>query len=280
MASSRTLRNGLTWFALLCGGLVAGTGCQNKVHDENQRLWQQNRELQARNEEQKAMMEAMSRQPAPAPQAPVAAAPTTRPAPMPEMSMTPTTPMPSGPAPQQAPGNIGGFDTQTDPGGRSITVTVPGDVLFDPGQATLKNDVKPSLNRVASTLKQKYAGRPIQVHGHTDSDPIRVSKWKSNQELSVARADAVRNYLVSQGIDASQITTVGHGDSQPKSQTKSANRRVELRVLTSGTADASWTGEGIRTTNGTSGSSRTAAARTNNGSTARTNGNSQPVMNK
>jgi flagellar motor protein MotB len=282
MASSRTLRNGLTWFALLCGGLAAGTGCQNKVHDENQRLWQQNRELQARNEEQKAMMEAMNRQPQPAvQQQPVAAAPTTRPAPMPEVSMTPTPPAPSAPAPQP-PGNIGGFDTREDPGGRSITVTVPGDVLFDPGQATLKNDVKPSLNRVASTLKQKYAGRPIQVHGHTDSDPIRVSKWKSNQQLSEARADAVRTYLVSQGIDAGQITTVGHGDSQPKSQTTSANRRVEIRVLTSGTADASWTGEGIRSTGTTGGGSRTASAssgtRTSNG--ARSNGNSQPVLSK
>jgi hypothetical protein len=80
---------------------------------------------------------------------------------------------------------------------------------------------------------------------------------------------------VQQGIDAGQVTTVGHGDSQPKSQTKSANRRVELRVLTSGTADASWNGAGI-SSGGSNGNGRTAAAT----SGTRSSGNAQPVMNK
>lgn len=275
----RTLRNGLMTAALLGGSLVAATGCQNKVHDENQRLWQQNRELQARLEERQAM-EARQAPVASAPPPPVTVTPTTRPT-APDIAMAPMQPAPTTPAPQPPPGDVGGFPTVTDPGGRSITVTVPGDVLFDPGQATLKNDIKPSLNRVAATLKQRYAGRPIQVHGHTDSDPIRVSKWKSNQQLSEARADAVRNYLVQQGIEAGQITTVGHGDTQPKSQTKSANRRVEIRVLTSGTADAAWTGEGIRSAGtGSTGGSRTTAARGGSGNGTRSNGNGQTGLNK
>jgi flagellar motor protein MotB len=70
------------------------------------------------------------------------------------------------------------------------------------------------------------------VEGHTDSDPIKVSQWKSNQELSEARADAVKKYLVSKGVDANSVSTSGLGSSRPKSNDKAANRRVEIVVVT------------------------------------------------
>jgi OOP family OmpA-OmpF porin len=59
-----------------------------------------------------------------------------------------------------------------------------------------------------------------------------VSRWKSNQELSEARADAVKKYLVSKGLDANMVTVTGLGSTKPKSNDKAANRRVEIVVVT------------------------------------------------
>ena len=80
-------------------------------------------------------------------------------------------------------------------------------------------------------LKHKYEGKLIDVKGYTDSDPIKFSKWKSNKALSEARAKAVRDFLVQQGVKADLIQTHGLGDANPRSTTvKSVNRRVELVV--------------------------------------------------
>ena len=77
-----------------------------------------------------------------------------------------------------------------------------------------------------------FGGKQIRVEGHTDSDPIKVSRWKSNQELSVARADAVKKYLVSKGVDANEVSVAGFGSDRPKSSDKAQNRRVEIVVVT------------------------------------------------
>lgn len=111
-----------------------------------------------------------------------------------------------------------------------VTATLSGEVLFDPGSATLKSSSRKSLDRIASTLKSKYSGRSVRVSGHTDSDPIRRSKWGSNDALSQARADAVMKYLVSKGISSGRIEAMGYGSSRPKG-TKAASRRVEIQVL-------------------------------------------------
>ena len=75
------------------------------------------------------------------------------------------------------------------------------------------------------------------MQGHTDSDPIKHSKWASNQELSKARAEAVRKYLLDKGVDASHVAAEGLGDSKPKdagttAAAKAKNRRVEIVVVT------------------------------------------------
>jgi len=111
-----------------------------------------------------------------------------------------------------------------------VTATLSGEVLFDSGSATLKASARQSLDRIAGTLKSRYSGRNIRVAGHTDSDPIRRSKWSSNDALSQARADAVMKYLVSKGVPAGRIQAMGYGSSRPKSS-KAASRRVEIQVL-------------------------------------------------
>lgn len=105
-----------------------------------------------------------------------------------------------------------------------------GDVLFASGQATLRPEAKKTLDTIANEIKRKYSGHNVRVEGHTDTDPIRKSKFPSNQALSLARAQAVEQYLVSRGIGGGRIDPVGYGSSQPKG-TKAASRRVEIVIL-------------------------------------------------
>lgn len=115
-------------------------------------------------------------------------------------------------------------------GGGTTTMTVSGDVLFDSGQATIKNSAKKELDKIASDIKRSYAGAEIRVEGYTDSDPLvkTKAKWGSNEGLSQARADAVRDYLSQKGVGS--ITSVGMGSAKPKA-TKAASRRVEIVIM-------------------------------------------------
>ena len=206
--------------------LVAAAGCQNKMKEENDKLWVQNRELQARVSERSSMQsqEAPLTPPEPvkAPE-PIVAKPV--PAPVSVPAVAP-------PAPSPTPSDLGG-DITVDLDAGTTTVNFVGDALFDSGKATLKESAKASLNKMVAGLKNQYAGKPVKVQGHSDSDPIRVSKWKSNQELSEARAKAVRDYLVQKGVPANQVTAEGFGDAKPKSPNdKAKNRRVEIVVST------------------------------------------------
>jgi outer membrane protein OmpA-like peptidoglycan-associated protein len=110
-----------------------------------------------------------------------------------------------------------------------MVATIAGNVLFDSGSATIKADAKRKLDSIVGELKKQYGGAQIRVEGHTDSDPIKVSKWKTNDALSQARAEAVRSYIVSKGISAGRIEAMGFGASKPKA-TKAASRRVEIVV--------------------------------------------------
>lgn len=118
------------------------------------------------------------------------------------------------------------------PGPRgSVSIELASDVLFDSGKAIVKSSAKSKLNSIANTIKQKYAGKEINVEGHSDTDPIRKSKWKDNWELSCERALAVTRYLISQGIPAKQLAASGRSQYHPIGSTKAQNRRVEIMVF-------------------------------------------------
>ncbi|MFO0831896.1 MAG: OmpA family protein [Phycisphaerales bacterium] len=110
-----------------------------------------------------------------------------------------------------------------------MVATLSGSVLFDSGQATLKSGAKQDLDRVVASIKKNYRNAAIRVEGHTDSDPIKHSNWRSNDELSQARADAVMRYLSSKGISTDHMTAIGFGSAKPKAS-KQASRRVEVIV--------------------------------------------------
>lgn len=117
-----------------------------------------------------------------------------------------------------------------------------GDVLvlhgvnFEFDKARLTPDSKALLDGVGSEL-QKHAGITVELSGHTDS----LGAELYNQRLSESRAAAVRDYLLGRGIDAARMTAVGYGESTPIDSNESEegrerNRRVELKVLGSGSA--------------------------------------------
>jgi len=112
----------------------------------------------------------------------------------------------------------------------TITVPLASDVLFDAGKAAIKDGSKTRLNEIAGIIKSRYNDKDIAVIGHTDSDPIKISGWKDNWELSSMRSLAVTRYLLTQGIPAQQLAAVGRGEYHPLTQNKADNRRVEIVV--------------------------------------------------
>lgn len=114
-------------------------------------------------------------------------------------------------------------------GGETI-ITVAGDVLFLPGSATLKPEAKKELDGLVKTIKTQHSARSVRVEGYTDSDPIKKSKWASNEALSQARAETVRDYLMSKGVSSGRVTAMGMGSSKPKSS-KKESRRVEVVIV-------------------------------------------------
>ncbi len=111
-----------------------------------------------------------------------------------------------------------------------ILLDVEGDVLFSSGSVTLRNSAKQTLDRVANVLRSNYGGATIRIAGHTDNDPIRKSKWKTNERLSAERALAVEEYLATKGLDKDGMYVAAFGPAEPKGN-KSASRRVEIFVL-------------------------------------------------
>ncbi|MES2070329.1 MAG: OmpA family protein [Pseudomonadota bacterium] len=113
----------------------------------------------------------------------------------------------------------------------SEKVTFAADAFFDFDKAVLKPEAKAKLDDMSSKLKGINLEVVIAV-GHTDS----VGSDAYNQKLSVKRAEAVKAYLVSTGIEANRVYTEGKGKKQPVADNKSAagraqNRRVEIEVV-------------------------------------------------
>ena len=137
--------------------------------------------------------------------------------------------------PAEATGFGKGYEVAFDPSAGTITVTLPNAILFDSGKATLKKATSAELDHIQSVLKRKYSGKQIDVVGHTDTDPIKKSKWKDNWELSAQRSLTVTRYLIKRGIPEGKIQASGCGAARPITSNatasgKARNRRVEIIV--------------------------------------------------
>jgi chemotaxis protein MotB len=115
-----------------------------------------------------------------------------------------------------------------------MVLRLSNDVLFDSGHAELKPAGKRAIAEIAGALRT-IASRNFQVAGHSDDEPIRLSPFHSNWELSTARALEVTQFLVAQGVDPRALSAAGYGefdpvDSNETARGKAHNRRTEITV--------------------------------------------------
>lgn len=104
-------------------------------------------------------------------------------------------------------------------------------IQFEPYSATLIDDSKALLDEVAAVLSKHPEIKLVQIEGHTDSK----LDTRYNQKLSEKRANAVRTYLIAQGIAKNRLTTKGFGETKPIGDNTTwkgrfQNRRVDLKI--------------------------------------------------
>ena len=119
---------------------------------------------------------------------------------------------------------------------RGIVIVLSDEILFASGKAEVKDSANPILNKVAVIVNKEVPNKKIGVSGHTDNVPISQSKWKSNWELSTARATNVLHYLESKGVAPRRLSATGYGEyrsvaSNATAQGRAKNRRVEIVIL-------------------------------------------------
>lgn len=112
----------------------------------------------------------------------------------------------------------------------NINLVMPGSITFANDDATISSSFYNNLNQLAQTMIQ-YDQTTIVVAGHTDSNGTDAY----NQALSQRRAAAVKSYLVSRGVPANRIQTIGYGEANPIATNatdagRAQNRRVELTI--------------------------------------------------
>jgi outer membrane protein OmpA-like peptidoglycan-associated protein len=117
--------------------------------------------------------------------------------------------------------------------GEGIQVTFASGLLYDFDSDDVKPTAQSNLRALAQSL-DKYPGSDVLILGHTDS----VGTLEYNKQLSVRRADAAAEYLVSQGVDRDRIATGGLGEEEPvadnaASAGRTRNRRVEVAIYAS-----------------------------------------------
>jgi len=118
---------------------------------------------------------------------------------------------------------------QAKPTDRGLVLTL-GDTLFATGKSELKSGATANLDRVTAFMNE-YPKRTASIEGFTDS----MGSEEMNQSLSQRRADAVKSYLVGQGVGPARLSSSGRGENAPVADNESAagrqqNRRVEVVI--------------------------------------------------
>lgn len=105
-------------------------------------------------------------------------------------------------------------------------------ILFDLNRATIRRDASEETLNAIAEIMQRYPNTTFLIEGHTDN----TGEESYNQQLSERRAEAVRNYLIEQGVSEEDLEASGFGESQPIApnntrQGRQENRRVEISVV-------------------------------------------------
>lgn len=119
---------------------------------------------------------------------------------------------------------------------RGLVITFVSEVLFDSGKSELRTESLEKLEKVYGVINTTVRDLNIGIEGHTDNQPIKYSGWKSNWELSTARALSVLHYLVEKGVTPERLSATGYGEYKPLAsndtvEDRQKNRRVEIVIL-------------------------------------------------
>lgn len=120
---------------------------------------------------------------------------------------------------------------------RGLVITFLAEVFFDSGKDVIKSQGKGVLEKVAGVLNKDVPESKVAIEGHTDTDPIKYSGWKSNWELSSARALAVLHYFIDEAkVKPERLCANAYGQFSPVADNdttagKQKNRRVEIVIL-------------------------------------------------
>jgi chemotaxis protein MotB len=118
--------------------------------------------------------------------------------------------------------------------GRMI-VELPAEVMFPSGSAELSEAGEMALMRLAISLEQ-FPDRQFMVAGHTDNVPLKSAQYRSNRELSTARAVTVTEYLIKAGLKPENLVAAGYGEHDPIARNddpkgRQKNRRIDIVLL-------------------------------------------------
>ncbi|HLU66401.1 MAG TPA: OmpA family protein [Kofleriaceae bacterium] len=116
-----------------------------------------------------------------------------------------------------------------------MVLELPSGILFPSGQAKLTKAGENALAEVLNILLE-FKDRRFMIAGHTDTDPIKSRKFKSNWDLSTARALSVVQFMIKAGFPAANVGAAGYGEFDPvapndSEQNKQLNRRIEIILV-------------------------------------------------
>ncbi len=132
---------------------------------------------------------------------------------------------------------IGNYKAKLEMTERGLVITFLSEVFFDSGKDIIRESGKDSIQRVAEVLNRDVPNSNIAIEGHADSQPIRYSGWKTNWELSSARALAVLHYLIDNcEVKPTRLSANVYGEFRPVAENDTKenmqkNRRVEIVIL-------------------------------------------------
>lgn len=117
---------------------------------------------------------------------------------------------------------------------KTMRIILTGDLLFDLGESDLSEDASSSLQKIIEVVR--HTPYMINIVGHTDNLPMRSNRFKSNWELSVARASTVARFLIDEmNMDPGQFVVSGYSSNRPiapntTAENRAKNRRVEIII--------------------------------------------------
>jgi len=121
-------------------------------------------------------------------------------------------------------------DLKNRPSAVAERIIISNDILYASGKANLTPQGKEILSKAFAYVKKNYGNKAIVVEGHTDTQPIKYSNWKSNWELGAARALGVLHYgMKDAGIAGASISAQTFGEFQPVADNGNADGRKQNR---------------------------------------------------